>query len=35
MLTDNRGKKVNFKNTIIVMTSNIGQEEFTKKAATI
>ncbi len=35
ILTDNRGKKVNFKNTIIVMTSNIGQEEFTKKAATI
>lgn len=35
VLTDNRGKKVNFKNTIIVMTSNIGQEEFTKKAATI
>ncbi|MDD2907211.1 MAG: ATP-dependent Clp protease ATP-binding subunit [Candidatus Gracilibacteria bacterium] len=35
ILTDNKGKKVNFKNTIIVMTSNIGQEEFTKKAATI
>jgi len=35
VLTDNKGKKVNFKNTIIVMTSNIGQEEFTKKASTI
>ncbi|MBB1564423.1 ATP-dependent Clp protease ATP-binding subunit [Candidatus Gracilibacteria bacterium] len=35
ILTDNKGKKVNFKNTIIIMTSNIGQEEFTKKAAKI
>ncbi|PZM84808.1 ATP-dependent Clp protease ATP-binding subunit ClpC [Candidatus Gracilibacteria bacterium] len=35
VLTDNKGKKVNFKNTIIIMTSNIGQEEFTKKAAKI
>ncbi|RKW24368.1 ATP-dependent Clp protease ATP-binding subunit [Candidatus Gracilibacteria bacterium] len=35
VLTDNKGKKINFKNTIIIMTSNIGQEEFTKKAAKI
>lgn len=35
VLTDNKGTKVNFKNTIIIMTSNIGQEEFTKKAQTI
>ncbi|MFK7779642.1 MAG: ATP-dependent Clp protease ATP-binding subunit [Candidatus Gracilibacteria bacterium] len=35
VLTDNKGKKINFKNTIIVMTSNIGQEEFTKKAEKI
>ncbi len=32
ILTDNKWKKVNFKNTIIVMTSNIWQEEFTNKA---
>jgi len=35
VLTDNKWKKVNFKNTIIIMTSNIGQEEFTNKASTI
>lgn len=35
VLTDNKWKKINFKNTIIIMTSNIWQEEFTKKAATI
>ncbi|MDP2091231.1 MAG: ATP-dependent Clp protease ATP-binding subunit [Candidatus Gracilibacteria bacterium] len=35
ILTDNKGKKVNFKNSIIVMTSNIGQEEFTNKAGKI
>jgi ATP-dependent Clp protease ATP-binding subunit ClpB len=32
MLTDNKGRKVNFKNTIVIMTSNIGsaiiQENF-------
>jgi len=32
VLSDNKWKKVNFKNTIIVMTSNIWQEEFTNKA---
>jgi len=35
VLTDNKWKKVNFKNTIIVMTSNIWQEEFTEKAEKI
>lgn len=29
-LTDAKGKKVNFKNTIIIMTSNIGAEEIGK-----
>lgn len=31
-LTDARGKKINFKNTIIIMTSNIGQKELNKDA---
>ena len=35
VLTDNKGRKVNFKNTIIIMTSNIGQDEFASKAAQI
>lgn len=35
VLTDNKGRKVNFKNTIIIMTSNIGQHEFGEKAAQI
>jgi len=34
-LTDGQGKKVDFKNTIIVMTSNIGAEKLTKQAAKI
>ncbi|MCP4522803.1 MAG: ATP-dependent Clp protease ATP-binding subunit [Candidatus Gracilibacteria bacterium] len=34
-LTDNKGRKINFKNTIIVMTSNIGQDEFSEKANSI
>jgi ATP-dependent Clp protease ATP-binding subunit ClpC len=29
-LTDGRGRRVNFKNTIIIMTSNIGAEEISK-----
>lgn len=29
-LTDGRGRKVSFKNTIIIMTSNIGAEEISK-----
>ncbi len=35
VLTDNKWKKINFKNTIIIMTSNIGQEEFAEKAESI
>lgn len=31
-LTDNKWRKINFRNTIIIMTSNIGQEELTKEA---
>jgi ATP-dependent Clp protease ATP-binding subunit ClpC len=34
-LTDAKGKRVNFKNTIIVMTSNIGADTLTTEAATI
>ncbi len=29
-LTDGVGKKINFKNTIIIMTSNLGSEEFNR-----
>ena len=35
MLTDAQGKQVDFTNTIIVMTSNIGAEKLTKQAAKI
>lgn len=35
VLTDNKGRKINFKNTIIIMTSNIGHEEFSEKAKMI
>ena len=31
-ITDAVGKKINFKNTIIVMTSNLGSEEFNQQA---
>jgi ATP-dependent Clp protease ATP-binding subunit ClpC len=31
-LTDAKGKQVNFKNTIIILTSNIGMQELTKQA---
>ncbi|EKD29942.1 MAG: hypothetical protein ACD_78C00203G0001, partial [uncultured bacterium (gcode 4)] len=34
-LTDGKGRKINFKNTIVIMTSNIGSEEFTNKASQI
>ncbi|MDQ1343695.1 MAG: ATP-dependent Clp protease ATP-binding subunit ClpC, partial [Patescibacteria group bacterium] len=34
-VTDGKGRKVNFKNTVVIMTSNIGSEEFTSKAAQI
>ena len=32
-LTDGKGKKVDFKNTIVNMTSNLGAEKLTEKAA--
>jgi ATP-dependent Clp protease ATP-binding subunit ClpA len=35
VLTDNKWRKVSFKNTIIIMTSNIGQEEFSEQASKI
>lgn len=34
-LTDGQGKVIDFRNTIIVMTSNIGAEKLTKQAAKI
>lgn len=34
-LKDSKGRRVDFKNTIIIMTSNIGTEEFSKKKSTI
>ncbi len=34
-LTDGQGKQVDFTNTIIIMTSNIGAEKLTKQAAKI
>ncbi len=35
VLTDSKGRKVDFKNTIIVMTSNIGAKKLTHQASTI
>lgn len=35
MVTDGKGRQINFKNTIIIMTSNIGSDEFNDKAAQI
>lgn len=32
IITDNKWRKINFKNTIIIMTSNIWQEEFNREA---
>ncbi|MFA6411007.1 MAG: ATP-dependent Clp protease ATP-binding subunit, partial [Candidatus Buchananbacteria bacterium] len=32
-LTDGTGKMINFKNTIIIMTSNLGSESFNRQAA--
>ncbi len=32
-LTDGSGKKIDFKNTIIIMTSNLGSEKFNRQAA--
>ena len=34
-LKDAKGRIIDFKNTIIIMTSNIGSEEFIKKQSTI
>ncbi|MBI4835735.1 MAG: ATP-dependent Clp protease ATP-binding subunit [Candidatus Abawacabacteria bacterium] len=34
-LTDGRGRKVDFRNTIIIMTSNIGAQKLTREAAKI
>ncbi len=34
-ITDGKGRTVNFKNTIVIMTSNIGSEEFNEKAEQI
>ena len=34
-LSDAKGKKVDFRNTIIIMTSNIGAKQLTKQAANI
>jgi ATP-dependent Clp protease ATP-binding subunit ClpC len=34
-LTDAKGKKVDFRNTIVIMTSNLGAEQLTKEAAKI
>jgi ATP-dependent Clp protease ATP-binding subunit ClpC len=34
-LTDAKGRKIDFKNTIIIMTSNIGAKKLTEKAAPI
>lgn len=35
VVTDGKGRTVNFKNTIIIMTSNIGSDEFNEKASQI
>ncbi|MDO8529216.1 MAG: ATP-dependent Clp protease ATP-binding subunit [bacterium] len=32
MLTDAEGKEINFKNTVIILTSNLGTSEFTSEA---
>jgi len=34
-LKDSKGRRIDFKSTIIIMTSNIGSEEFAKKKASI
>ena len=35
VVTDGKGRQINFKNTIIIMTSNLGSDEFNEKAAQI
>ena len=32
ILTDSHGRKINFRNTVIILTSNIGTQDFTKQA---
>ena len=34
-VTDGKGRKINFRNTIVVMTSNLGSEEFNQNAVKI
>ena len=34
-LTDSEGKKVSFRNTVVIMTSNLGMQELTNQAAKI
>ena len=34
-VTDGKGRKINFRNTIIVMTSNLGSEQFQSNAVKI
>lgn len=34
-LKDNKGRMIDFKSTVIIMTSNLGSEVFSKKAGTI
>ncbi len=33
MLTDSQGRRVDFKNTVIIMTSNVGARLITEQAA--
>ncbi len=35
ILTDSQGRKVDFKNTVIIMTSNLGASELTKKSSSL
>ena len=35
ILTDSQGRKVDFKNTVIIMTSNLGASELTKKGSSL
>ena len=35
VVTDGKGRQINFKNIIIIMTSNLGSDEFNEKAAQI
>lgn len=35
VLSDAQGKKINFKNTIVILTSNLGSDEFTSSASAL